>query len=71
MPGVRASLRPIHPGKVVIMRCLILTCCLTAAPAFAEDAVLSIAQDRIRQAHRCGSKVRRSATCSWPAIGWW
>ena len=54
MPGVRASLRPIHPGKAVIMRCLILTCCLTAAPAFAEDAVLSIAQDR----YQAGPSVR-------------
>lgn len=37
-----------------MLRTLILTCCLTAAPAFAEDAVLSIAQDR----YQAGPSVR-------------
>lgn len=54
MPGVRASLRPIHPRKAVIMRCLILICGLLAAPAFAETAVLTIAQVR----YEAGASVR-------------
>ena len=36
-----------------MMRALILTCCLMAAPAFAEDAVLTIAQD-----YQAGASVR-------------
>jgi cytoskeletal protein CcmA (bactofilin family) len=37
-----------------MLRALILTCCLMAAPAFAEDAVLTIAQDR----YQAGASVR-------------
>ena len=37
-----------------MLRPLILSCCLFAAPAFAEDAVLSIAQDR----YQAGASVR-------------
>ncbi len=37
-----------------MLRALILTCCLLAAPAFAEDAILTIAQDR----YVAGASVR-------------
>lgn len=37
-----------------MLRALILTCCLMAAPAVAEDAVLTIAQDR----YQAGASVR-------------
>ena len=37
-----------------MLRALILTCCLMAAPAFAEAAVLTIGQDR----YAAGASVR-------------